>query len=118
MAYKAPIIVNGLFEEQSETDKEAIKECWGDDEKADDANKIYVKFLEEVKQEVKKRLSEEFTEISDYIEKEVVENLKYVELLSLNLTNTSLTNISIDYDHKQEMRKKYKIEVKGSEISI
>ncbi|MGL9762958.1 MAG: hypothetical protein ACR5LB_12850 [Wolbachia sp.] len=57
VAYKAPIMVNGLFEEQSETDKEVIKEYWGDDEKADDANKIYVKFLEEVKQEVKKRLS-------------------------------------------------------------
>ncbi|MGL9681643.1 MAG: hypothetical protein ACR5K2_01360 [Wolbachia sp.] len=54
MTYKALIIVNGLFEEQSETDKEVMEEYLGDDERADNASKIYVKFLEEAKQEVKK----------------------------------------------------------------
>lgn len=111
--YKAPVIVNELFKKQSESNKEVIREYWGDDEKASDVNKIYVEFLEEVKQEVKKRLDEEFPGIPNDI-KGIIENLKYAELPSSNLTNTS-----IDYDQKKEMRKKYQIEVKdASEIRI
>lgn len=104
--YKAPVIVNALFKKQSESNKEVIREYWGEDEKANDVNKIYVEFLEEVKQEVKKRLDEEFPGIPNDI-KDIIENLEYAELPSSNLTNTST-----DYDQKKEMRKKYQIEVK------